>query len=222
MIPAALLDEVPLLVGLTPEATALLATHATARTWPAGHTLYTAGTQPAGLIFVISGLIRVVRGHGARQHLVHEEPPGGVLGAVALFGMVPYPATAVVGATARCLFVPTATLHGAMRLDGELALRFLHHLASRARHLVERVDGLASRTIGARLARHLADRAAVAEDGTFALGRSQVEMAEELGTVREVVVRALRQLCADGVLERAGRGRYRVRDAAALRALTAR
>jgi hypothetical protein len=44
-------------------------------------------------------------------------------------------------------------------------------------------------------------------------------MAEELGTVREVVVRELRRLCSAGVLTRAGRGRYRVADLPALRAL---
>jgi predicted transcriptional regulator len=51
------------------------------------------------------------------------------------------------------------------------------------------------------------------------LGGTQQEVAEELGTVREVVVRAVRALCESGAIEPAGRGRYRVRDAARLREL---
>lgn len=222
MIAPVLLDDIPLLAGLGADASALLAANGVERHHPAGHVLYTAGSAPAGLIFIVAGMIRVVRGHGTRQHLIHEEHPGGVLGAVALFGGTPYPATAVAGADVRCLVVPTAVLHGAMRLDPDLALRFLHHLAARARHLVERVDGLASRTITARLARHLLERASAASNAPFTLGRSQVQMAEELGTVREVVVRALRQLCDDGVLARAGRSQYRVAAAERLRALADR
>ncbi|MGH7719979.1 MAG: helix-turn-helix domain-containing protein [Gemmatimonadaceae bacterium] len=45
---------------------------------------------------------------------------------------------------------------------------------------------------------------------------SQGELAEELGTVREVVVRALRELRADGVIRSAGSGRIEVLDATAL------
>jgi DNA-binding transcriptional regulator YhcF (GntR family) len=42
------------------------------------------------------------------------------------------------------------------------------------------------------------------------------ELAEELGTVRELVVRALAQLRDAGLVASAGRGRYVVRDLAAL------
>ena len=53
--------------------------------------------------------------------------------------------------------------------------------------------------------------------GAFTLGATQAEVAEELGTVREVVVKELRALRAAGVLRSAGRGRVEVADAARLR-----
>ena len=55
----------------------------------------------------------------------------------------------------------------------------------------------------------------------FALGSSQQALAEELGTVREVVVRTLRRFREQGLIEPVGRGRYRVRDADRLARMTA-
>jgi len=50
-------------------------------------------------------------------------------------------------------------------------------------------------------------------------GGTQTEVAEELGTVREVLVRGLRELRDARVIAPAGRGRFRVLDAARLRRL---
>jgi CRP-like cAMP-binding protein len=55
----------------------------------------------------------------------------------------------------------------------------------------------------------------------FTPGGTQLQIAEELGTVREGVVRALRELRRAGLIEAAGQGRIRVADAAALRATVA-
>jgi CRP-like cAMP-binding protein len=48
---------------------------------------------------------------------------------------------------------------------------------------------------------------------------TQASLAEERGTVREVVVRALRQLRERRIIESAGRGKIAVIDPAALRAM---
>jgi DNA-binding FadR family transcriptional regulator len=50
---------------------------------------------------------------------------------------------------------------------------------------------------------------------------TQAALAEELGTVREVAVRALRALRRAGLVEAAGRGRLRVINRTGLRLLIA-
>ena len=101
-----------------------------------------------------------------------------------------------------------------IRSSPETSLLFLHRLGERTRHLVDRIDGLAAQDVNARLARLLQTRQQAVGPGVpFTLGRTQLETAEELGTVREVVVRALRELRQDGIIQSAGRGRYLVRDA---------
>jgi CRP-like cAMP-binding protein len=77
---------------------------------------------------------------------------------------------------------------------------------------VERLDQQTARTVEQRLATLLLERHAAARGQPFTLASTQAEAAEELGTVREVLVRTLRRFREAGLVERPMRGRYRVRD----------
>jgi len=70
--------------------------------------------------------------------------------------------------------------------------------------------------VTARVAHALPARHRAGGGATFTLGQTHEQLAEELWTVREVVVRSLRELRRRGVIASAGRGRYRVTDARAL------
>jgi CRP-like cAMP-binding protein len=105
-------------------------------------------------------------------------------------------------------------IESAIATDPRLAWTLLARLAARVRTLVERVDRLALKSTKARLADLLLKHA---NDGIVMLGMTQSALAEELGTVREVVVRALRSLRERGVITSAGHGRLRIVDPAALR-----
>jgi DNA-binding transcriptional regulator LsrR (DeoR family) len=54
------------------------------------------------------------------------------------------------------------------------------------------------------------------------MGMTQRKVAEELGTVREVVSRELQSLAREGLIAPRGGGRYEIRDAEALRSLSMR
>jgi CRP-like cAMP-binding protein len=215
------LRRLPLFAGISDAACRELGARSTQRAYETGETLFAAGTDARGLYVVVCGRVRVVRDAAGRRHVVHEEGPGGSLGEVPLFEGGGYPATAVAAEPTTCLIVGRDAIAAAMRADPELAWRFLGRLAARVRTLVERVDRLAARTVPQRLAellvaRHEGSRGAT---GTVTLGGTQQEVAEELGTVREVVVRAVRALCASGAIESLGGGRYRVRDVVRLKEL---
>ena len=70
-----------------------------------------------------------------------------------------------------------------------------------------------------RLAGLILEKDRGAGGGSFGLGGSQSAVAEELGTVREVVVRMLGELRRAGLIRSAGRGRLEVTDLPALRRL---
>jgi CRP/FNR family transcriptional regulator len=211
------LREVALFDGLAPAALRALAAGAVVRRFEPGATLWAAGADPRGLFVVLDGRVRVVRAPGGRQYAVHSEGPGGTLGDVPFFAGGRYPATAVAAAPTACLVLDRATLARAVAADPELALRLLARLAVRVRGLVERLDARTAATVEQRLAALLLARHAAAGGGAFALGATQAEAAEELGTVREVLVRALGALRRAGLVAAVARGRYRVLDAAGLR-----
>jgi CRP/FNR family transcriptional regulator len=216
----ALLDALPLFRDLAPAARHAVAAGGVVRRYAPGEVLWAAGADPGGLAVVLAGRVRVVRAPGGRQHALHDEGPGGTLGEVPLFAGGRYPATALAAEATRCLILDRATLARAVAADPELAFRLLGRLAARVRGLVARLDRRDAATVEQRVAALLLERRARAGargSAAFALGATQAEAAEELGTVREVLVRALGRLRGAGLVDRAGAGRYRVLDGAALR-----
>jgi CRP/FNR family transcriptional regulator len=215
--PPLVLDALPLFAGLAKSTLAKLSAAATVRHFSAGATLFRAGESPTGLLIILEGQVRVVRTRDGRQSVVHTEGPGGTLAEVPLFDGGTLPATAVAVVESRCLHLRREALLALMRDDPDVALLFLRRLASRVRHVVERLDRLSTQSLLGRLAALLLTRAEAASGRSFALGMTQAEAAEELGTVREVVVRGLAALRREGVIDTAGRGRLIVRDLEALR-----
>jgi CRP-like cAMP-binding protein len=216
MVDPIALRSLPLFAPLPPAAAAAIAARAVERRYDADQVLYTTGSAPAGLLVIMAGRVRIVRGRRGRQHLVHEEGPGGALREVPVFSGGTYPATAIAAEPTQCLLIPNDALRGAVHDHPEIAFLFLRRLAERTRLLVDRVDALAAHSVSGRLARLILERHRESGGDWFTLGRTQRETAEALGTVREVLVRALRQFRHVGIVQSAGRGRYRVGDAQAL------
>lgn len=217
--PAAL-DALPLFANLAAATRRQLMERAYERRFATGATVFRAGTEPAGIHIVLSGRVRVIRSRDGRQYVVHTEGPGGTLAEVPFFEGGVLPATAVATEPTRCLILSHAVLRAAMRDDPEVADLFLRRLSARVRELVERLDRASTRSVPARLAAFLLTRAQSAGAAPFSLGMTQSALAEELGTVREVVVRALARLRAAGVIGSAGRGRYVVTDLRVLEEMT--
>jgi CRP-like cAMP-binding protein len=214
------LDALPLFAGLPPATRRRLATSAADRSYEAGATLFRAGTRPIGIYVVVSGRVRVVRSRDGRQYVVHTEGPRGTLAEVPFFEEGMLPATAIAVDATRCLILNRERLRAMMGEDPAVAWLFLRRLSTRIRELVERLDRVSTQAIPARLAAFLLTRAGAVERQPFTLGMTQSELAEELGTVREVLVRGLARLRDAGVITCAGRGRYVVRDATALKQLS--
>lgn len=195
---------------------ALLAS-ATQRSFKTDEVLYLAGQEALSLYLVLEGRVRLLRGHAGRPLHIHDELAGGALGEVPLFEGTTYPATAVAAEPTRCLVLQRDAILDAVRRHPELALAILARLSGRIRLLVDRLDRSATRSIRARLADLIAHRERAARGRSFTLGTTQQQAAEEIGTVRELVVRGLKALRTAGIIEARGGGRYVVRDAARLR-----
>lgn len=217
MVDPQVLLRIPLFRGLNAGALRELATRSVLRTFEGGEVLWHAGAEPRGFFVIMDGAVRVVRTVHGRQHVVHVEGSGGTLGDVALFEGQPYPATAIALRRTVCLAVTRDGLLAAIRRDPELALSLLARLAARVRHLIGRLDGLAARSVQARLAGYLLERRERSGRDLFTLGGSHSTVAEELGTVREVLGRNLRTLRDRGLIALGENGAMRIVDERGLR-----
>jgi CRP/FNR family transcriptional regulator len=179
--------------------------------------IFLTGTRPRGWYIVLEGCVRVVRGSGSRQHVVHTELVGGTLGEVPLFAGETHPATGIAAEPTRCALFDKASLTSAIAECPEIGFLINRRLALRVRKLVERLDERA-RSVRSRLAEFLIDRLeASTRADTLSIGMTQQALAEELGTVREVVSREIKALVKERTIETLGGGRYRVVDMAILK-----
>ena len=211
------LATLPLFQGVSAALVDALAKRAVEAQYGAGAVLFLAGSAPRGWYVVLEGCVRVVRGSGARQHVVHTEHRGGTLGEVPVFAGETHPATGIAAEPTRCAIFDRPSLEAAMAECPEIGFLINRRLALRVRHLVERLDERV-RSVRRRLAEFVLDRVAASGNGSsISLGMTQQVLAEELGTVREVVSRELKALVSAGIIEPLGGGRYRIADLDALR-----
>ncbi len=223
MIDLETLDRTNLFDGINDAARRELATRSTLRHFTKDEVLWRAGSEPRGLFVILEGSVRVVRETAGRHSVIHTEGPNGTLGEVPLFEGTTLPATAIASEATECVCITAAALDAAIQADSGVARIFLGRLAKRVRGLVDRVERLSAHSVRRRLAAFLLERDQLAGGrsggGEFSLGRSQEAVAEELGTVREVLVRSLRELRESGLIHSAGRGRWSVADRDALTSL---
>jgi CRP-like cAMP-binding protein len=217
MITADRLARLPLLRDASPTVVRALAKRGSVVTAATGEVLFLTNSQSRGWWIVLEGKVRVVRGDAARQHVVHTEGPGGTLGEVPLVSGGAHPATAIAAEPTSCALFSRSDLEAAIAEAPAIAFLLSRRLGERVRSLVERLDERSARSVQARLIEFLLARPAQ-RSASISLGMTQQVLAEELGTVREVVSRELRALVERGWIQSLGGGRYRIVDAGALRA----
>jgi len=184
-----------------------LAAHAVERKLKQGQILFTANEPARGLYVVLSGSVRAFRENvDGREQTIHVEHAGGTLAEVAVFDCGPYPSTAAAEEDSEVLFLATEDVRRFMLDYPEAALTALAHMAKKLRVIASLAEQLALKDVGQRLATLLLEEARLAtpklQDGvSFSLPLSHSQLASRLGSVREVVTRALQKLTQQGVIE---------------------
>ena len=204
----AVLRAVPIFDGLDDAVLERLAARCVPRAVGEGFMLFRAGERCAGLYVVLEGRVRIYRtSPDGREQTIAVEGPGRPVAELPLFDDGPYPASAVTTVPSRLIFLPRAEFEHAFRTDPDVAAAVVRALGARLRHMVQLVETLAFRDVAARLAMLLADHAErhgrVGGDGVVLdLDRTQEELAAEIGTARESVSRALKQLKTHGLIRK--------------------
>ncbi|MEA2661626.1 MAG: family transcriptional regulator, cyclic receptor protein [Chloroflexota bacterium] len=159
-------------------------------------------SDPPSLAVIVSGLLRtyIVSGDG-REITIRYGRPGDVLG---MSGVVvgPVRRNVQVLVEARVLFLNPKTLRSLAHKDVSVAWLMVEELAALLEDLWEEVGGAVFGTVPQRVASHILDLATAepGRDGLVAVVTQQ-ELANAVGSVREVVQRSIRQFREEGLLE---------------------
>jgi CRP/FNR family transcriptional regulator len=221
----ALLHRIPLFAELNYDALALLARKCVTRSVPARHVLFRTGEECRGLYMIESGRVRIYRTDPAgREQVLHIEGPGRAVAELPMFDGGPYPASAITMEECQLVFLPRVAFEYLYRNQPDIAHAIIRALGRRLRHLVHLTETLAFRDVAARLAMLLvgyAERSGVqtARGVEIDLDRTQEELAHEIGTARESVSRAMKQLRRKKLIEPLDRTRLLIPDVHRLRAL---
>ncbi len=170
-----------------------------------GELLFLEDEPCQGLYAVRSGQIRIFKSSSeGREQVLLIAKPGDTFNDVPVFDGGPNPASASALEPSTVCIVPKETVLSLVA-DCPSALTIIRLFAARLRHLTLLVEDLSFRHVVSRLAKTLLELAVV-EGGPSPVPRlTQDEMAAMVGTIRDVISRALRALEKAGVIRIEGR-----------------
>lgn len=190
-----------LFAGLDEKTLRALAQDAHWREYSAGEVVVLEGEGLPGLLYLQSGWIKVVKvSPGGREQVLRFLEPGETFNEVGVFADQPNPATAIALEQAGVWLIRRDTIMDLLQENPAFSQFVIAKMAGRLLHLVSLVTDLSLRPITGRLARLLLEEAV---DDLLLRPRwyTQAELAARLGTVPDVVQRALRNLEKDGLIE---------------------
>lgn len=199
-----------------------VASRTVTRKYAKGTVIFREGEEARGLFVVMQGSVKICRSSSdGREQVLLVEHAGRSLAELPLFDGSPYPATARAAEASQLLFLPRDSFDWLLHNNPEIANATLREYGKRIRKLVHLVDKLALKEVPARVATALLEQAeltgAAKDGGVFTLSSTHEEMAEQLGTTRESVSRAMSALRKRGAIRQHG-PKVTILDAAALRA----
>ncbi len=210
------LRGLPLFQGLDDSAVEEISRLAQRLSYGPGQLIGLEGEPCTAVYFVAQGWVKVYKlSLEGREQVLTRLGPGDSLYLVPAFDGGPNPASAETLTKAVLYAFRREDFLWVVRRHPQMALAVLQDFAAKLRHLTALVEDLSLRTVEGRLAKLLLDLAA---EGDVAPRRmTQQEMAAQLGTVREVVARALAELEREGLI-RKERHRIVITDRAGLEA----
>lgn len=215
----ALIRAVPYFRALDDKAVEAVARAAVARHYKAGELIFLEDDYPnAGLHLVAQGLCKVYRiSEGGREHVLATLGPGDSCNEVPVIDGGPNPANFAAIEDSTVWVISEDALNRLRQQFPALNEIIIKNLAMRCRQLVQRVYNLSFLSVTGRLAAFLLQQSQNQKE----LSRqwTQDEIAAHLGTVREMVGRAFREL-VQAELIAMDRHRIEILDREGLRELT--
>lgn len=198
----AALAQIKHLSDLPDEVVEAMIKAATPRHFDAGQVIYLEG-EPAEFVYILErGWVKATRmTHEGREQGLHFLRPVEMFGDNAVFSRTTYPATTTALEATDVWVIPSEKLLTLVKRFPDLALAIISILSERIVKYIELVEDLSLRSVEERLASTLLRNAELIEGELVVQRRAWTtldEMAVRLGTVRDVLSRAMKTLELEG------------------------
>lgn len=209
---AQLLDLYPALKGLPEAVKATLLQHQSVMSLPAGAQVFAEHQSCQGFPLLLSGSIKVVKlAASGRELVLYRVLPGGscIITSSCLLGHSAYNARGIAETPLQLLILPLEVFSRLMLEHAPFRDFVFHLFADRIAELMQLVEEVAFARLDQRLAKLILAR----KDSTLNVTHQQ--LADELGSVREIVSRLLKGFAEQGLVS-LGREQLTVTDRAGL------
>jgi len=191
--------------SLPPEAQNAIVDVAIPRQYKAGQVIYLEG-EPADYVYILEkGWVKATRmTHEGREQGLLFLRPVEIFGDIAVFSGTSYPGTVTALEDVEAWLIPSQVLLLLVKQYPALALAIIHRLSERVLHYIGLVEDLSLRSVETRLASTLLRNAELRNEQMIVPRQEWTtfdEMAVRLGTVRDVLSRAMKTLEAEGYLK---------------------
>ena len=204
---ASVLEKTALLSSLSREELQTLAARTVRKLFSAGELLFSEGEPCNGLNIIARGKVRIFKTSvNGREQVLAVNVPGESVAELPVFDGGPYPASGVAIEDAEIAFISRRDFNAYCIEHPEVALKMLSVVGGRLRRLVGIIEELSFTTIRQRLIALLVKLAQNEGKKTergieVHLPATHQELANQLGTVRELISRNLMRLQAESLLE---------------------
>jgi CRP/FNR family transcriptional regulator len=185
----------------------MLAARSVRKLFSAGELLFSEGEPCNGLHIIARGKVRLFKTSvSGREQVLSLNVSGESVAEIPVFDGGPYPASAVALEETEIVFISRRDFNAYCLEHPEVPLKVLTVVGARLRNLVGIIEELSFTTIRQRLISLLLKLAQsegrkTARGIEFQLPASHQELANQLGTVRELISRNLMRLQAEGLLD---------------------
>jgi CRP-like cAMP-binding protein len=204
---AAVLERTELFKSLSQPELQMLASRTVRKLFTSGELLFSEGEPCNGLHIIAHGKVRIFKtSMNGREQVLALNGPGETVAELPVFDGGPYPASALALEESEIAFISRRDFQAYCLEHPQVALKVLSVVGARLRRLVGLIEELSFTTIRQRLISVLVKLAQTGGKKTdrgieFLLPATHQELANQLGTVRELISRNLMRLQAEGLLE---------------------
>jgi CRP/FNR family cyclic AMP-dependent transcriptional regulator len=200
------LDQVPLFEGLSAEELATIEAHAVRKPYRRNTVIIERGDEANTLFVLLEGRVKAyIADENGKEIVLNEPGPGAQLGELALLADIPRTASVMTVEDSVFLVLTKRSFLQCLSDHPNIAFNLIGLLVRRIQAMTESIGDLALRDVYGRVAKMLSDSASDEEGQLITPPFTHQQIADRVGSSREMVSKILKDLKTGGYLASAGK-----------------